>query len=48
MAEKRANGEGNIRVRPATAARYHLIIETYAIPRIGKIKPKKLAAVWAC
>ena len=29
-------------VRPATADRYHLIIETYTIPRIGKIKLKKL------
>lgn len=31
-------------VRPATADRYHLIIETYTIPRIGKIKLKKLAS----
>ena len=31
-------------VRPATADRYHLIIETYTIPRIGKIKLKKLTS----
>ncbi len=28
-------------VRPATADRYQLIIETYTIPRIGKIKLNK-------
>ena len=31
-------------VRPATADRYYLIIETYTIPRIGKIKLKKLTS----
>ena len=31
-------------VRPATADRYHLIIETYTIPRIGRIKLKKLTS----
>ena len=31
-------------VRPATADRYHLIIETYTIPRIGKIKLKRLTS----
>ena len=31
-------------VRSATADRYHLIIETYTIPRIGKIKLKKLTS----
>ena len=31
-------------VRPATADRYQLIIETYTIPRIGKIKLKKLTS----
>ena len=31
-------------VRPATADRYHLIIETYTIPHIGKIKLKKLTS----
>ena len=31
-------------VRPATADRYHLIIETYTIPRIGIIKLKKLTS----
>ena len=31
-------------VRPATADRYRLIIETYTIPRIGKIKLKKLTS----
>ena len=31
-------------VSPATADRYHLIIETYTIPRIGKIKLKKLTS----
>ena len=31
-------------VRPATADRYQLIIETYTIPRIGKIKLNKLTS----
>jgi len=31
-------------VRPATADRYHLIIETYTSPRIGIIKLKKLTS----
>ena len=31
-------------VRPATADRYQLIIETYTIPRIGKIKLKRLTS----
>lgn len=31
-------------VHPATADRYQLIIETYTIPRIGKIKLKKLTS----
>ena len=31
-------------VRPATADRYHLIIETYTIPRIGRIKLSKLTS----
>ncbi len=31
-------------VRPATADRYQLIIETYTIPRIGKIKLTKLTS----
>lgn len=31
-------------VSSATADRYHLIIETYTIPRIGKIKLKKLTS----
>ena len=31
-------------VRPATAGRYQPIIETYTIPRIGKIKLKKLTS----
>ncbi len=31
-------------VRLATADRYHLMIETYTIPRIGKIKLKKLTS----
>ena len=29
-------------VRPATADRYLLIIETYTVPRIGKIKLRKI------
>ena len=31
-------------IRVATADRYHLMIETYTIPRIGKIKLKKLTS----
>ena len=31
-------------VRLATADRYRLMIETYTIPRIGKIKLKKLTS----
>ena len=31
-------------VRPAIADRYHLIIETYTIPRIGRIKLSKLTS----
>ena len=40
--KRRANREGNICF--ATADRYQLIIETYTIPRIGKIKLTKLTS----